>query len=129
MLMAKFGDAALIAVQLIVEHGTYPPIAWQQATNAVFGKGSSQADKGCPKGAFLGLCEEGLVEGVACGNYTNSVLNKGYAVTAVHLLRTKPELEENTSELWREVAGSGKTHNNQMTVVLALLRAGRIASI
>jgi hypothetical protein len=48
----------------------------------------SAQKKGCPRGAFLGLCEEGLVKGIPAGNYTTSKDNKAYAVRAAELLIT-----------------------------------------
>jgi hypothetical protein len=41
--------------------------------------------KDCPRGAFLGLCEEGLVKGIPAGKYTASKDNKAYAVRAAAL--------------------------------------------
>ena len=46
----------------------------------------SAQKKGCPRGAFLGLCEDGLVKGIPAGNYTVSKDNKAYAVRAAELL-------------------------------------------
>jgi hypothetical protein len=76
--------------------------------------------KGCPRGAFLGLCEEGLVKGIPAGRYTTSRDNKAYAVRAVALLTEGTQLRS-TSALWRAVTnGAEKTHNSQMDIVLAL---------
>ena len=88
-------------------------------------------DKGCPRNAFLGLAEDGLIVGVPSGQYTRSELNKRYATRAVGLLRQKRHLAKNTpSELWRlvmsEECDRNKAHNNQMDVVTALWSAGNI---
>lgn len=76
--------------------------------------------KSCPRGAFLGLCEEGLVQGIPAGSYKASREDKAYAVRAVTLLTEGTE-QRSTSALWRAVTnGAEKTHNSQMDVVLAL---------
>ena len=80
--------------------------------------------KGCPKNAFLGLCEDGLVKGIKRGVYlTNSEsnLNKQYALTAIKLLINNPNLTRR--ELWvqvKEQLNISKSHNSQMDVVIAL---------
>ena len=84
--------------------------------------------KGCPRGAFLGLCEEGLVKGIPPGSYTASKDNKAYAVRAAALL-TEGKQTWSVNELWRAVANDlEKTHNSQMDVVMALWKNGLIVS-
>jgi len=76
--------------------------------------------KGCPRGAFLGLCEEGLVKGIPAGCYTSSKDNKDYAVRAAALL-TEGKQSWSTTALWRALTNDlAKTYNSQMDVVLAL---------
>ena len=76
--------------------------------------------KGRPRGAFLGLCEEGLGRGVPAGHYGASADNKSYAVGAAALL-TEGKQSWSTSALWQAVEPDPeKTHNSQMDVVLAL---------
>lgn len=61
--MSKYNQAAIKAVELIHQDISYSPIkAWEIATAEVFGEGTWGAKKGCPKNAFLGLCEEGYVK-------------------------------------------------------------------
>ncbi len=81
--------------------------------------------KTCPRGAFLGLCEEGLVKGIPAGRYTASKDNKAYAVNAAALLAERKQ-SWSASELWRAVGNAEKTHNRQMDVVLALWKNGLI---
>ena len=79
--------------------------------------------KGCPKSAFLGLCEDGFVKGVPKGNYTKGKLNKAYSVKAAKLLQSKNFESITSKELWSEVmAGEIKTPNSQMEVVLSLAK-------
>ena len=49
----------------------------------MFGEATTAQIKGCPKNAFLGLCEEGLVVDIEKGYYTErstSHKNKDYAI-------------------------------------------------
>jgi hypothetical protein len=74
----------------------------------------SAQKKGGLRGAFLGLCEAGLVKAIPAGNYTSSKYNKGYAVQAVELLNDDTQ-RWSVNELWREVsADTEKAHNSQM---------------
>ena len=85
--MGQFGRAAVRAVKLITEREVESPRkAWASATAEI------DYDKGCPKDAFLGLCEAGLVKGVPKGNYTRSRKNKEYAIKAVRILEGYPAL-------------------------------------
>ena len=124
--MSKYGEVALMATGLVLwEPGTSPEVAWASAAERVFPASPSSREKGCPKGAFLGLCEEGLVSGVKSGNYTRSVLNKGYALKAVRHLRGRTELASDPHRLWA-LATDGKAikPNSQMDVVIALWAEG-----
>ena len=125
--MATFGDAAVRAAEL-VQAGTCrsPRDAWKRATAELFPHSRSMREKGCPKAAFLGLCGEGLVSGIAPGEYTPSQENKRYAANAAALLGRDPSLAvRGPKALWdRVMAGREKRHNSQMDVVLALHRRG-----
>ncbi len=82
--------------------------------------------KGCPRGAFLGLCEEGLVKGIPAGHYTASRDNKAYAVRAAALLAERTQTWS-IGSLWRAVTDDPeKIHNSQMDIVLALWKNGLI---
>jgi hypothetical protein len=81
-------------------------------------KKSSQ-EKSCPRNAFLGLCEEGLIKGIPPGNYTAPNPNKGYAVKAVQILADS-KIKLSANQLWQLTTGDSVTHNGQMHVVLAL---------
>ena len=85
--------------------------------------------KSCPKGAYLGLCEKGLVVGVPAGAYSAGEDNKGYAVDAIRLLLRDPTLTAaGPGVLWTRVMnGREKTPNGQMSVVLALWSSGLIS--
>jgi hypothetical protein len=125
--MADYRDAAVIAVELISSGDCAEPVAaWNQATSKLFPSSASLRDKGCPKGAFLGLCKEGLVVGVEPGNYAKSSKNGEYAIDAVKVLRQNKFLASQPELLWKKVAGNTKTQNHQMDVVIGLWEAGLI---
>ncbi|MDO9592600.1 MAG: hypothetical protein Q7I98_05320 [Erysipelotrichaceae bacterium] len=106
--------------------GQSPRDAWEKSTERIFGKGTASQRKACPRGTFLGLCEEGLINIVEAGNYCRSQKNKDYAVKAVEILKHNPELANNKNKLWDKIAGSCKAQNNQMDVAIALWERGLI---
>jgi hypothetical protein len=125
--MAKYGECAVQAAKLASNCGN-PVSAWNQAAASTFNESRSAREKGCPKSTFLGLCENGLVAGVAAGKYTRSVDNKAYAMKALTLLRQNNELADDPRLLWRSVMGNvQKVENSQMEVVIALWRSKQIA--
>jgi len=94
--MGKYGEAAVRAVLLLHSgKAACPAEAWETATSKLFGKGTSSQSKSCPRGAFLDLCEAGLIKGVNSSKKMETGKNKGYAVKAVALLRQDPELASN----------------------------------
>jgi hypothetical protein len=127
--MQDYGDVAVSAAEL-ARGGVRPPEAWAQAARNIFPHSQSSQDKSCPRGAFLGLCEEGRLAGVAAGPYTRSRDNKRYALRAVDLLVGDPTLAEGRpTALWAQVVGGHvKAHNSQMHVVLALWRRGLLSA-
>jgi hypothetical protein len=120
--MPNYGQAAILARKFLVEGRVQSPEeAWEKATAAIFPDSNSSQEKSCPKAAFLGLCEEGLVRGVSPGQSTSSRENKGYAVKAVWLLKSDPALAADENLLWSKVIdGAGKAPNLQMDVVMSL---------
>jgi hypothetical protein len=129
--MNKYAKAAVEAARLCT-HGTYlsPRVAWDQATTHIFGGGTTAQEKSCPRDAFLGLCEEGLIKGIPQGSYCNSVKNKRYALSALAQIQQNPSLSKQPKLLWEKVLkGEHKTHNSQMDVVIALWNSGLLASM
>jgi len=83
--------------------------------------------EGCPKCAFLGLCEEGFARGVPQGNYTSSKKNKQYAVDAVTILKENPDLANDPASLWKLVIkGETIKYHQQMDVVTVLWKSNLI---
>ena len=119
--MNKYGIAAADAAKNVAKSGSSPEDAWNSTTRRLFpGKPDAQ-NKLCPKAAFLGLCEKGIVLGVPEGSYTNSFQNKAYAVRALEYIRRTGKVNITEQELWK-IIEPNKTHNYQMSVVLALVR-------
>ncbi len=136
--MGQFGDTAVEAVKILAATGqtTDPRKAWETAARKIMSNSPASQKKGCPRVAFLGLCEEGLVKGVPRGNYTGSTKkkkNKDYAVRMANYLITHPGIA-NTPDpqtLW-QIALAGEANppaseNGQTDVVLSLWKAGRLA--
>jgi hypothetical protein len=125
----KYGEAAIAAAQMVsLSRVKHAPDAWNAAVKQMFPGRLASQQKGCPRGAFLGLCQSGLVKGVPTGSYTKSRLNRQYAIDAVKVLRAQPTLVDHPEEIWRLVVGSTtKVENSQMDVVIALWKKGLIA--
>lgn len=125
--MNNYGKAAARAAKLLgQDQQLSPQEAWKQASTEVFGAGTSSQAKGCPRGAFLGLCSAGLIAGVSPGDYTRSRKNAQYAVDAIAVLRERPELANDPHALWNSVPKDDpdKVPNSQMEVVCALWLGG-----
>src|ERR1700761_6151926 len=106
----RYGEAALIAAR----DGTDPVAGWEKALLQLYPTSAAARNKGGPRGAFLGLYEEGMVKGIPAGKYTGSKDHKDCAVRAVGLL-AEGTRSLSTVALWNAVTGdSGKTHSGQM---------------
>ena len=126
--MSNYGKLATIAATR-ARKGANPIAAWKLSAEEVFPNKKASREKGCPKCAFLGLAEEGLIRGVPPGSYTSSKRNKQYALAALATLRENPNLAEDTEKLWAIViAGEEKQHNEQMSVVAELWQNGDLES-
>ena len=122
--MSKYAELARNAATAI-RNGTPVIDAWNLSAHRVFPNQPASRDKGCPKNAFLGLAEEGLIKGVPRGDYTRSQLNKEYALKALSIMRKHPEFADDPEELWKSVMqGTEKKHNQQMNVVTGLWNNG-----
>ncbi|MBD5447760.1 MAG: hypothetical protein HDR32_08520 [Treponema sp.] len=122
----KYGFVAVsYAKELIKTKQSPSNDGWEKIARSVF-TGNSLVEKGCPKGCFLGICEEGLITGIPKGKYTNSKKNKAYGISAITILRENDEYKNQPEELWKKIPGAPKTYNHQMHVVCALWKAGLI---
>jgi hypothetical protein len=126
--MGIYGDSAIQAVRLIEKDQAMDPrMAWDSAISSLT-ESEWSIDKPCPKGAFLGLCEEGLIKGIPKGQYTKSLDNKNYALKAVKILQQSSKPRKKI-DLWREVTDRKIVQNGQMDVVLSLWNNNLIVRI
>ena len=125
--MSTYREASVLAADLLASGEVDDPTnARNEATRKVFPSSVSLQGKGCPKGAFLGLCNAGLIQGVSAGNYARASKNGQYAVRAVEILNGNRFLASQPELLWKKVAGNTKTPNHQIDVVIGLWEAKRI---
>jgi len=116
----KYGEAAIRAARQIPKASGDALAHWQDAVLALYPTSPIAQKKGGPRGAFLGLCEAGLVRDVPAGTPSKGSPNKKFATDAVALLRAG-SCPATVNALWREVTGGADiVHNSQMDVVLAL---------
>lgn len=122
----RYGEAALMAARQEASGDVDPVARWKSAMEVLYPTSLTAQKKGAPRGAFLGLCEEGLVKGIPAGHYSASKENKDYAVRAAALLAEGAQ-RWSISALWQAVNDdSEKEHNSQMDIVLALWKNGLI---
>nr|WP_211327928.1 hypothetical protein [Kushneria sinocarnis] len=109
----------------MAQSGVDPVNAWQRAAENEFVDRVAAIKKGCPKSAFLGLAEEGHIQGIPSGSYTTSKRNKRYALELFRLLKGDHGLVDDRRTLWVRACGpEHKAHNGQMDVVIALWSEG-----
>ena len=95
----KYGRAAIKATQLFHSNPHDILKCWNRAVIELFPHQKASQEKSCPKGAFLGLCEEGLVKGIPKGNYTKSIKNKEYTLKALEILKQNSQTTFSPKEL------------------------------
>ena len=124
-----YAASAILAAKFAKKNRVSPVIAWENAVKQEFPTSLNNQQKCCPKNTFLGLCEEGLIQGVNGGLYTRSDLNKKYGIVALRILASTRTRSFTPIELWKAVltklnADPSNQHNHQMNVVLALWLEG-----
>lgn len=121
----KYGEAALIAARLDVPAQVTAGERWDVAVRQLYPEKPYMQKKSAPKGAFLGLCNAGLVKGIVAAPPAAADRNGAYAVKAVALLQAGTH--RTVTALWAECsAGEEVAHAAQMDVVLALWKNGLI---
>ena len=122
--MHQYGEVALRAARMLRGSTMDSSDAWSAAARALIASESSR-EKGCPRGAFLGLAYAGAIEGVS-GAYAADGGNNGrYARTAWKALIADPDLALDSAALWELARCGGPAHQNgQVDVTLALWEAG-----
>lgn len=122
----QYGRAAVKATELLTA-GKYesPEDAWNEVIKC-FTESIDSQQKGCPKGAYLGLCKVGLVKGIAPDEHPDITINGAYAVKIALAIKANPKLANATqAELWK-YAEADAGENGQVGVVLALWENGLI---
>ena len=123
--MNSYGLVAVKAAhQLIGSQTADAEWAWQKAAREAFPAGSSSIDKGCPRGAFLGLCKRGVIVGARACFELSDTKNGDSACRAWKALKEQPELAGDRRSLWARVHADATNENGQLDVVLALWGAG-----
>jgi hypothetical protein len=125
--MGMYGRAAIKAVQMIQQGSpSNPESAWDRAI-ALETASPDSRKKSCPRGAFLGLCSAGVINGVKGHASLELGSNGDYARRMVKALRSDEEVASDRKRLWRLGARkSKKDENGQVDVVLALWNEGLI---
>ena len=111
----RYGEAALMAVGREFSSSPNPIARWDIAMERLYPTSPTARRKSCPRGAFLGLCEEGLVKSIPAGQYTASMENKFYAVNAATLLAEGKQIWS-ASGLWRASKFSGQFSGQNLVV-------------
>ena len=126
--MSKYAQAAVDIAQRC-QSAESPDLKyeWDKAMLELYPNQKPARKKSCPKNAFLGLCETGMVTGIDARSYgvSQGNLNKKYAVEAAHLIL---EGLTNKKALWETVCGGEKTPNSQVDIVLAIHAAGLLTA-
>lgn len=123
-----FGVFAVMYVKQLIEVNERPSIDGWKNFIYMQTKNENKANKGCPRTAFLGLCEEGYIKNIPVGMYLNKVncKNKQYAIAAIEILKKDDSLKNNPKKLWELVPNHPNSHNGQMNVVCSLWNANLI---
>ena len=129
--MGQYGNAAVRATEYY-RQGKVQSIleAWHLAISE-FSDSEPSRKKACPKDAYLGLCEAGLVLGIPAAKHGAPTNNKNgrYAVDAYWILRSEPSLSANKEALWNGIREpKAENENNQIDVVVSLWSKGLLAS-
>ena len=127
----RYGEAALLAVRMdTFGKALTPAERWTDAVCKVYPTATAGQKKNAPRAAFVGLCDAGLVKGIAGGAGSGSGTSSGnrnrdYALEAVRLLKAGEH--KTVTQLWAAVTdGDDVEHASQMDVVLALWKNGLI---
>lgn len=120
--MTIYGDAAVKATELLISKKCNSPrVAWERAIKE-FTKSEWSRKKGCPRDAYLGLCNAGLVKGVKPDKHANLTANGKYAVELVRAIKANPKIVNLPKEKLFQQVAPGVKENGQVGVVFALFK-------
>lgn len=92
---------------------------------------NNKNDKNCPRIAFLGLCENGLIAGIPKGRYiqkTTASVIKGKAISIRNIIMNNnpPSIPAQTkTSIWEQVGGTGQDEG-VIDVVYTLFNHGML---
>lgn len=120
----SYSKIAVKAAEVAVSQVMSPVEAWELEL-----KLAQKSDKGCPKGTFLGLCQNGFVKGIPIGSYTNSKKNANYGLVGRELLLAQSDMYLNDAKkLWKDILEvlhlPTKVPNQQAEVLIELWKNG-----
>lgn len=120
-----FYKTTLYALKIFTNNKSRIEDAWNSSIKK-HTKSENTQKKGCPRNTFFSLCTCGYVKGIpkVCCKKAENSKEKEYALKAIELLKEKPELRKNKSDLWSKI--SGTSHQSQLDVVFALLDSDNI---
>ncbi|WP_049853951.1 DUF6979 family protein [Dickeya fangzhongdai] len=122
-----YGEAAVAVAKNHID-GQNPRESWEREI-ALLTDLKSVKEKGCPRTAFLGLCEAGYISGISPNKYlTRGEKNKNYAIAGAEIVLAHVEKIYQPEDLWlmikKSIPARPNKYNQQMHVVLALKTAG-----
>ena len=132
--MTKVARHAVRAREL-ASSGSSPDAAWNQALAEVYSGEQlrNQLQHTCPKWAFAGLCNHGVVRGVPAGSCPAAADRRSgrYAVDALNAVRREASLLRDKRTLKARVFGRPGTAdyrkpNDEVEVLLGLWESGSI---
>lgn len=129
-IVGNYGKTAVRAVELLNDFtGLTPTTAWIVAAEEILPHSRTARGKSCPRGAFVGLCQAGYVQGIVVNKVadaaadTKPLKNQRYAVKAAQILCDNPAISQN--QLWdKATEGLNPEQNGQMDVVITLYNQG-----
>ncbi|MGM3172487.1 DUF6979 family protein [Dickeya lacustris] len=127
--MGIYGKTAVAVVSAYDSSNKPDPRECWEYSITLFTNSRDSQRKGCPKSAFLGLCQDGYVKGIPKGDYLPpDSPNKRYAVVAAECVLKEPSRKYSRAELWRiatkDCPDAAENENGQIDVVLTLKDAG-----
>lgn len=114
--MTKYTDAAITTAKRC-QGSNRPDIKaeWRKVIKEL-----KAYDEGCPRSAFIGLCEEGMIKGIEAGSYGLRKLNKNkaYAIAAANLVLSGHDTDPKA--IWQKVTKTDIRAHDQVGIVIAL---------
>ncbi len=120
----KYGEVAVATVLARQSNRSDIRDEWCKQAVYVFEGRSASQKKGCPRSAFLALCEAGFIKGINKGDYGAPKESKNgcYAKAAAGALLVDSSLSK--KELWEigraSVDNPATDENSQIEIVIAL---------